>query len=351
MKNIKVSIIVPVYKTEKYLKRCLDSLLNQTLEDIEIILVDDGSPDSAPALCDNAAKTDGRIKVIHKKNEGLGMARNTGMDAACGEYIGFVDSDDFVKTNMYEYLYNTAVRHNADLIISGTCYVGGNIFGKENEYKEEVFFDKETIFETEGDRKKLLLGTAGALPNEERDCRYGASVCKNLYKRETVIKNNVRFLSEREYLSEDTLFNIDFITHIKKAVGTEKVFYYYCRNGASLSKSYNPDRLRKSMIFVQILQKKLAAQIPGDEYVIYLKRLAQSLGRVLCSQEIMYALENKLPYRKLRGNLKKICTGAMISDALKSYPLHKLPAKQAIFAFLMKHRLYLMQKITVILRK
>ena len=74
MKNVKVSIIVPVYKTEKYLKRCLDSLLNQTLEDIEIILVDDGSPDSAPALCDNAAKTDGRIKVIHKKNEGLGMA-------------------------------------------------------------------------------------------------------------------------------------------------------------------------------------------------------------------------------------------------------------------------------------
>ena len=138
MKNIKVSIIVPVYKTEKYLKRCLDSLLNQTLEDIEIILVDDGSPDSAPALCDNAAKTDGRIKVIHKKNEGLGMARNTGIDAACGKYIGFVDSDDFVKTNMYEYLYNTAVRHNADLIISGTCYVGGNIFGKENEYKEEV---------------------------------------------------------------------------------------------------------------------------------------------------------------------------------------------------------------------
>ena len=100
MKNVKVSIIVPVYKTEKYLKRCLDSLLNQTLEDIEIILVDDGSPDSAPALCDNAAKTDGRIKVIHKKNEGLGTARNTGMDAACGKYIGFVDSDDFVKTNI-----------------------------------------------------------------------------------------------------------------------------------------------------------------------------------------------------------------------------------------------------------
>lgn len=351
MKNVKVSIIVPVYKTEKYLKRCLDSLLNQTLSDIEIILVDDGSPDSAPVLCDNAAKTDGRIRVIHKNNEGLGMARNTGLEAACGEYIGFVDSDDFVKTNMYECLYNTAVKHNADFVISGICYVGGNIFGNDNEYKDEVYFDKETVFETEADRKRLLLGTAGALPHEEHDCRYGASVCKNLYKRKTVIKNNVRFLSEREYLSEDTLFNIDFISLITKAVGTKESFYCYCRNGASLSKSYNPERLRKSMIFVQTLQKKLAAQIPGDEYVIYLKRLAQSLGRVLCSQEIMYALENKLSYRRLRKNLKKICTSAMISDALKSYPLHKLPAKQAIFAFLMKHRLYLMQKITVILRK
>lgn len=351
MKRAKVSIIVPVYKTEKYLKRCLDSLINQTLSDIEIILVDDGSPDLSPQLCDNAAEKDGRIKVIHKKNEGLGMARNTGLKAACGEYIGFVDSDDYVKPDMFEYLCSTAEINNADLVMSGVCFVGGNMFGKKDEYSEEYFFDKETVFETEADRKKLLLGIAGALPHEERDCRYGASVWKNIYKRETIIKNDVRFLSEREYLSEDTLFNIDFIPHIKKAVGTEKAFYCYCRNESSLSKSYNPERLEKSMFFVQTLQKKLAEQMPESEYSIYLKRLSQAFGRVLCSQEILHASENGIPYAALRGRLKKICTSRMVTEALETYPLHRLPAKQAVFAFLMKHRLYLMQKAMVSLRK
>jgi len=93
----KVSVIVPIYNVEKYFERCMRSLLNQTLKEIEIILVDDESPDNCPAMCDEYAGTDNRVKVIHKKNEGLGFARNSGLEIATGEYVAFVDSDDFVK--------------------------------------------------------------------------------------------------------------------------------------------------------------------------------------------------------------------------------------------------------------
>ena len=101
-----ISIIVPIYNVEKYLDRCIQSLLHQTLKDIEIILVDDGSPDRCSQMCDEYAKIDSRIKVIHKKNAGLGYARNSGIEIASGEYIAFVDSDDYVDVKTYESYYN-----------------------------------------------------------------------------------------------------------------------------------------------------------------------------------------------------------------------------------------------------
>ena len=120
----KVSIIVPCYKVEKYLDRCLNSLVAQTLQDIEIILVDDKSPDNVPIMCDEYARKNNEgwpnIKVIHKKNnEGLGFARNTGLSVAEGEYVAFMDSDDFVDVHMFKNLYNYAKEHNID-----SCYYG-----------------------------------------------------------------------------------------------------------------------------------------------------------------------------------------------------------------------------------
>ena len=111
----KVSIIIPVYNVESYLRRCLDSVVNQTLKDIEIILVNDGSTDGSLAICEEYAKNDDRIKIITRKNGGLSAARNTGLDNATSEYIGFIDSDDWVDTNFFENLYNTAIEKNCDV--------------------------------------------------------------------------------------------------------------------------------------------------------------------------------------------------------------------------------------------
>ena len=112
-----ISVIVPIYKVEKYLHKCIDSILAQTYTNLEIILVDDGSPDNCGKICDEYAAKDSRIKVIHQPNGGLSAARNAGLDIATGDYIGFVDSDDYIAPDMYEKLYNALVKNDADMAI------------------------------------------------------------------------------------------------------------------------------------------------------------------------------------------------------------------------------------------
>ena len=119
MKTVKISVIVPIFRIEKYLPKCIDSLLNQTFSDFELILVDDGSPDNCPKICDDYAKTDSRIKVIHKKNGGLVSARKEGLKNAAGTYITFVDGDDWVDEFYLDILFNLAELNDADLVVTG----------------------------------------------------------------------------------------------------------------------------------------------------------------------------------------------------------------------------------------
>ena len=349
MAEPKVSIVVPVYNTEKYLKQCIESITAQTLREIEIIVVDDGSRAECATLCDELAQTDARIQVIHKINGGLGFARNSGLEAACGEYVGFVDSDDYIQPMMYESLYTAAAKYDADLVVSGMSFVGGNTFSTPGDYIENHYFDEDTVFEDEG-VKQLLLGTIGAAPKDSEDSRYGVSVCKNIFKRELLFRENIRFYSERQMISEDTLFMADYLKCVKKAVGIHGSFYCYRRNDTSLSKSYRSDRFEKVMIFFAELENHLREMLPEEEYRLYLDRLIQGYGRVLCSQEIMHAHDEKIKYRVLRARLKQICTHETIAAIWKYYPWHQLPKKQAAFAFAMKHRLYALQKLMVLLR-
>ena len=130
-----ISIIVPVYNVEKYIHECVDSIINQTYKNIEIILVDDGSPDNCGKICDEYAKKDNRIKVIHKPNGGLSDARNHGIDVANGEWLMFIDSDDWIEPNMAEKLLHSALNNKADLAISSVI-----LFDEEKEYIPEHFY-------------------------------------------------------------------------------------------------------------------------------------------------------------------------------------------------------------------
>ena len=135
-----VTVVIPVYKAEKYLEKCVESVRGQTMTDIEIILVDDGSPDNCPAMCDEYAVKDERIKVIHKENGGLSDARNAGIEAATAQYITFVDSDDCVEAELCEVLYGLIVKENADVSCGRNYYVydGCNIINKGADEKTYV---------------------------------------------------------------------------------------------------------------------------------------------------------------------------------------------------------------------
>lgn len=350
MSKPRVSIIVPVYNVEKYIERCVNSLRNQTLKDIEIILVDDSSSDSSLEICNRLASEDSRIKVIHKVNEGAGMARNSALKVATGEYIGFADSDDYVNADMFEMLYEKAVQYDSDLVMSGVLFVDGNMFSEKGNCIEKPYFDTDTHFEKEEELKKLKMGIIGSTPDDTDDSKYGMSIWKNLFRHEIIKENNITFESEREMLSEDALFMVDFISCIKKATGIKEAFYNYCRNEYSISKSYKKDRFEKSLVFVNELEKRFGKDIAPDEYQVYINRFWQAMCRVICSQEIMYAESNGIKFTELKKRLKTICTHSLTVRVLKTYPLSKLPLKQRVFAYGMKYRLYFMLKILVGLR-
>lgn len=134
MNEAMISVIIPVYKVEEYLEQCIDSVLNQTHKNLEVILVDDGSPDKCPEICDKYALKDNRVRVIHKENGGISDARNYGLKVATGKYIAFVDSDDWIERDMYEHLFNLMVEHNADIAECGVnwCYKNKTVSAKSN---------------------------------------------------------------------------------------------------------------------------------------------------------------------------------------------------------------------------
>lgn len=170
-----ISVIVPVYKVEKYLRQCLDSLAAQTLDDIEIIIVDDGSPDGCPDICDEYVAKDARMKVVHKKNGGLLSARKAGLAASCGDYIGFVDGDDWVEPDTFLNMYKAVCEHSPDMVLSDFLCDYGDRAEPSSQCFEEGFYGRERLekryfrecFLMDGSTASVSIRTAGASSSEE----------------------------------------------------------------------------------------------------------------------------------------------------------------------------------------
>ena len=141
-----ITVIIPVYKVELYLERCIESVRNQIYTNLEIILVDDGSPDNCPQICDDYAKRDNRIIVIHKENGGLSSARNSGLDIMTGQYVTFLDSDDFFHNEFVFHLYNLAEKYDADLVKCGYIKGSGTKFNKQNTKEVIEIYDRRSVF-------------------------------------------------------------------------------------------------------------------------------------------------------------------------------------------------------------
>jgi hypothetical protein len=194
------------------------------------------------------------------------------------------------------------------------------------------------------------MGIVGALPTEPDDSKYGMSVWKNLFRKEIIDQNGLFFHSERKIFSEDAMFMMDYIACIQKAVGIPGAFYRYFRNGGSLSKSYKPDRLEKGLAFVNEVEKNFRADIPKECYEMYIDRFWEAFCRVICSQELMHAKDQKIPFSVTAKRLQAICSHPRTRAALARYPLGGLPIQQRIFAIAMKQKWYYLLKIFVELR-
>jgi hypothetical protein len=250
----KVSVIIPCYGVEKYLDRCMESVLMQTLTDIEIILVDDESPDRVPEMCDEYAKRDKRIKVVHKANGGLGYARNSGLDVATGEYVAFVDSDDYVDLAIYETLYDEAEKHKADAV-----FCGFNLEGSKGHWTKSNEIQSTRLFQND-DVTQFMLDMVANAPEEPNERRYYMSVWRAIYKRSIIVDNDIRFLSEREVVSEDIPFQVDFLKYSNKIVYIPDNMYYYCNNGTSLSATYKSEKYERFKYLRNVLIDKLKFQ-------------------------------------------------------------------------------------------
>lgn len=217
-----ISIIVPVYKSEPYLHRCVDSILAQTFTDFELILVDDGSPDKCPAICDEYAARDSRVQVIHKANGGVSSARNAGLDAACGKYIMFCDSDDYVDSDWCQELYNAVLGYPTSCIVSNFMRVWPD--------KMVAKVSPElNIGHTLSYYEMYLMGLSGITWNK-------------IYDHAILNEHSIRFHPEIR-IGEDVGFNAQYHQHCDTITYISKPLYYYRDTPESALNSYHPDWL------------------------------------------------------------------------------------------------------------
>lgn len=316
--DIKLSIIVPVYKTERYVHKCIDSIRCQTLQSIEIILVDDGSPDECPKICDEYADLDSRIKVIHKANAGLGFARNSGLELAEGEFVTFVDSDDWVDSRTYSHIVGMAEADNLDALF----------------FKYDRFTSNETlrgtvsnhtqIYENE-DLRTVKMDMIASEPGCRIDRKYECSACTAIYRKEVIDINNLAFHSEREVLSEDMIFNLDFLSASKRVGINDSILYHYRINPGSITRTSSKEKVAKNLDFCHYVQTNLQLwSLSGADVETRYSRLFIGYMRAsLCN----FLLSGK-DFREKRKAFQYVSELPEWKMLLTNYPWHSLPVFQ-----------------------
>ena len=324
----KISIVVPIYGVEKYLENCIETLLAQTLKEIEIILVDDGSPDRSGEIADTYAEKYDHIKVIHQKNAGLGPARNTGINAAIGEYIGFVDSDDWVKPGMFEKLYTAAKENNADIVASGHCdWTNGKIVrtrihpmaGKTIRGSSQI----------DAARKKMY----GYLPGDREVEAFPMSVWIAIYRRQMLEDNNRKFIN---ILSEDIIFNIPTYKCAQTITFIDSVDYCYRKEDqVSITQSFSDTKLKKYEEFLSKLIE-LSENENDTNCKLRIKRKAMDCCRLYVGQ----VARSDISYQEKKYYLNIFANSTLIRECWEGYPVKTLPIQQRLFQIAMMNKHY-----------
>ena len=292
MDNELISIIVPVYKVEKYLEKCVKSILKQTYTNLEVILVDDGSPDICGQLCDELAKTDDRIKVFHKENGGLSDARNYGVERANGEYIGFVDSDDYIHECMYEELYKAIKKSGTSIVECGVTRVYKNTL--RSHYEGEDYF---LVLDREGYLKEYL----------ENKRLYGSAWCKLIHKD---LAKKIKFPTGKIY--EDAFYTLELLKTVDKyTLISGNYYYYYIRENSITTRPFSS----KDMDYIEIMNQ--IEDYTLSNFPIFKEQLLVRLVFAYISifNQLLEAdgYKNKKEYKVLKNKLKNSCFKVLVN--------------------------------------
>ncbi len=320
-----VSVVVPVYNVEQYLDRCVNSIVSQTYSRLEIILVDDGSSDNSPRMCDSWAKKDGRIKVVHKENAGAGFARNTGLENAEGDYILFVDSDDYLDVTTVEKCVADAEKNGSDVVMFGR----NNVFpdGKINKKSLE---NRETYFEKE----KILNDVFPGLFTYARGM--GVSVWGKMFDLSIIKSNNIRFKSEREIISEDAFFLLELFNYINTLSIIPENLYFYYKNDNSFSRKYKKDHQKLNDNFL-IQSKTVCENLNYPEKILdYLMARYHTYSLVGMKQIFM----SGLPKSEKKKELESVYKNEVLRKTLTGNAIGLAIPQSRIFWNLYKMRLY-----------
>lgn len=287
-----VSIIVPVYNVERYLRKCIDSILAQTYKDYELILIDDGSTDCCGAICDEYRIKDQRIQVIHKKNEGLSSARNAGMDIAKGTYYLFCDSDDFVTATWCEHFLKHVKSEKDNFIFGGiiTTYVyeGTETLDERNTLRIERTYSLSDFI-------KLQL---------ESQIGFAWNV---LYYADVLREHKLRF--SQETIVEDLPFNLAYLRYMKELTGTGMADYHYVQDERkTLSKKYYPHSFRRWQGKYQVTQEYIETSIP-----VYEREELRTLVASAYLYHFLHALDNTFDSRNPQSFLQKLAYNSSVT--------------------------------------
>lgn len=330
-KEVAVSVVVPVYNVEAYLSACLDSILAQTLHNIEILLVNDGSTDRSGQICEEYVTKDARVSVIHKENGGLTSAWKAGVEKAKARFVGFVDSDDWIDVDMYERLYKTAKKEDADLTICGlVCdFFDGREPKTETSKLLRTVYDRSSI---EKDIFPVLVNDGGFLQRTIQPARV-----TKLYRKE-IVRKNIPICSNDVSIGEDLQLTFSVVCDAQKICMIHKFYpYHYRMNPYSLTGKYDPKYLEKIKItkrqLMGINQKKqvydFSMQLTND----FLGLAIMAIKGEVCKNKPQSAEE-------IIQNIKNICEDQEVTAALRYYRMPRAPLSVKVFTFLMKYRMY-----------
>ena len=327
---VDISVIVPVYNVEELLPRCIESIQAQTKQNIEIILVNDGATDGSGAVCDDYAKKDERIRVIHKPNGGLTSAWKAGAKEATGAYLGFVDSDDWIDADMYERMWESAVKYDSDVVVCGLVFdYEDPSIPKRNEISnfEKEFYDREAL--------EMLFPT---LLNDGRF--FGRSLqparVTKLYRKE-LVDRNMPLCKEEVSVGEDMQLSLPVLMDAKcMSVVKEFYPYHYWFNQKSMTGKYDPNYLDK----IKVMEKRMkeisaekgaydfSAQITND--FLGLAVIGLKNGVIRNTDGAKSALEI----------IKRYCNDEAVKEALKNHTMDQLPITIKAFLMLMQAKQY-----------